>query len=210
MAKSTNDNKVVDFSKAERNARKRDFEVEKKKFQEDHNGIDQETFEMAMSVLSKATGKDIGIYTKRSPQSKVRFAQMLQDNLEFLISEKYLTGSEKIFLLDIIPYIAFSSNCIVLDIKAKNPVPANITEISKLICTERAHTSRIITSLTKKGLIAKAESGIEGNNAKAYAIFINPHIIYAGDKDNVNDALQVMFNKAMKMNILKNLPDKLF
>jgi len=210
MAKSTKDNKVVDFAKAERNARKRDFEVEKQKFQEDHNGIDQETFEMAMSVLSKATGKDIGIYTKRSPQSKVRFAQMLQDNLEFLISEKYLTGSEKIFLLDIIPHIAFSSNCIVLEIKAKNPVPANITEISKLICTERSHTSRIITSLTKKGLVAKAESGIEGNNAKAYAIFINPHIIYAGDKDNVNDALQVMFNKAMKMNILKNLPDKLF
>ena len=51
---------------------------------------------------------------------------------------------------------------------------------------------------------------MEDNNAKAYAIFVNPHIMYAGDKDNVNQTLQVMFHKAMKMKILKDLPDKLF
>ena len=150
------------------------------------------------------------IGTKRSSQSKIKFAQTLQENLFYLQKQKYLTSREKIFLMDIIPYIAFSSNCIVLDIKVKNPVPANITEISKLIDTERSHTSRIINSLTKKGLIFKGESGLEGNNAKAYAIFINPHIIYTGDKDNVNESLKVMFNKPMKMNILKQLPNKLF
>lgn len=209
MTKKTND-KVVDFAKAERNARKRDFEVEKKKFQEDHNGVDQETFEIAMNVLSKATGKDIGIYTKRSPQSKVKFAQTLQENLHFLYKQKYLTDGEKTFLMNIMPYIAFSSNCIVIDIKAKNPVPANITEIGKLVDKTRQSVSPIINSLTKKGLVFKGESGIEGNNAKAYAIFINPHIIYAGDKENVNEALKAMFYKAMKMPILKDLPDKLF
>ncbi|WP_217448168.1 MULTISPECIES: hypothetical protein [unclassified Bacillus (in: firmicutes)] len=40
--------------------------------------------------------------------------------------------------------------------------------------------------------------------------FVNPHIIYAGDKDNVNEALKAIFYKAMKMKILKELPDKLF
>ena len=34
--------------------------------------------------------------------------------------------------------------------------------------------------------------------------------MYAGDKDNVNEALQLMFHKAMKMKILKDLPNKLF
>lgn len=203
-------NKVVDFGQAERNARKRDFEIEKKKFQEDHNGIEQEVFEQAMKVLSKATGKDIGVYTKKSPQSKVKFAQTLQENLQYLYENKYLTGREKIFLMDIMPYIAFSSNCIVLDIKAKNPVPANITETARLIGSARQNTSAVINSLKKKGLIAKSESGIEGNNAKAYAIFLNPHIIYAGDKDNVNEALRIMFYKAMKMPILQDLPNKLF
>lgn len=202
--------KIIDFGQAELNARKRDFQVERENFKTDHNDVEPEDFNMALSIISKATGKDIGIYTKRSPQSKVKFAQMLQNNLQFLISKEYLTSREKIFFMDIVPFIAFSSNAIVLDIKAINPIPANITEIAGLINTERSHTSKIITSLTKKGLVAKAESGIEGNNAKAYAIFINPHIIYTGDKDKVNEALQVMFNKAMKMSILKDLPDKLF
>ncbi|MDQ0216645.1 hypothetical protein J2S13_003119 [Oikeobacillus pervagus] len=112
--------------------------------------------------------------------------------------------------MDITPYIAFSSNCIVLDIKDKNPVPANISEIAKLIGAARQNTSPVINSLVKKGLLFKGESGIEGNNAKAYAVFVNPHILYAGDKDNVNEALQVMFHKAMKMKVLKDLPDKLF
>lgn len=210
MDKKTKDNKVLDFSKAERSARKRDFEIEHEKFQEDHNGVDKETFEKAMSVLSRATGKDIGIYTKRSSQSKVRFAQTLQENLQYLYENKYLTSSEKVFLMDIIPYIAFSSNCIVLDIKSKNPIPANITEIGKLIGRDRKNISPIINSLKNKGIAAKAESGIEGNNAKAYAIFLNPHIIYAGDKENVNEVLKAMFFKAMKMPILKDLPDKLF
>ncbi|HDR7613192.1 TPA: hypothetical protein QCX47_004946 [Bacillus mycoides] len=64
--------------------------------------------------------------------------------------------------------------------------------------------------MVKKGILAKAESGIEGNNAKAYSLFVNPHIIYAGDKDNLNETLKAIFYKAMKMKILKELPDKLF
>lgn len=202
--------KIIDFGQAELNARKRDFQVERENFKTDHNDVEPEDFNMALNIISKATGKDIGIYTKRSPQSKVRFAQSLQENLRYLNENGYLTNKEKVFLSDITPYIAFSSNCIVHDIKAINPVPANISEIANLIGITRANTSIAVNSLMKKGLIAKAESGIEGNNAKAFAIFINPHIIYAGDKDNVNEALQVMFHRAMKMPILKDLPDKLF
>ncbi|KAA6448143.1 MarR family transcriptional regulator [Bacillus cereus] len=134
----------------------------------------------------------------------------MQENLGFLNKNGYLTNKEKVFLSDITPYIAFSSNCIVHDIKAKNPVPANVSEIAKLIGISRQNTSLAINSLVKKGLLFKGDSGVEGNNAKAYAVFVNPHIIYAGDKDSVNEALQVMFYKAMKMKILKDLPDKLF
>lgn len=70
--------KSVDFEQAERNARKRDFENEKDKFTEDHNGVDQEELNKAMAIMSKATGgKEIFIGTKRSPQSKVRFVQLI-------------------------------------------------------------------------------------------------------------------------------------
>jgi hypothetical protein len=35
-------------------------------------------------------------------------------------------------------------------------------------------------------------------------------VVQAGDKDNVNEALKLMFYKAMKIPILKDLPNKLF
>lgn len=198
------------LAEAERNARLRDFEVEKERAKADYHGIDQDEVNKAMETLSQATGKDIFIGTKRTPQSRVRFVQTLQVNQGYLNKKEYFTGREKVFLYDIVPYVAFSTNCIVLDIKSKNPVPANISEIAKLINSNRTNTSTVINSLVKKGILFKGESGVEDNNAKAYAIFVNPHIMYAGDKDNVNQALQVMFHKAMKMKILKDLPDKLF
>lgn len=198
---------VVNFNKAERNARKRDFENEKEQFKSEHNGVDQEAVDDAMRLLSQATGKDVYIGTKRSPQSKVRFVQTMQENLWFINQEKYLTNKEKVFLSDITPYIAFSSNCIVQDVKTKNPVPTNISELAKLIGITRANTSMSVNSLVKKGILAKTESGVEGNNAKAYSLFVNPHIMFAGDKDNVNESLKVMFRKSMKMPILKDLPN---
>ncbi|HDR5272035.1 MarR family transcriptional regulator [Bacillus thuringiensis] len=201
---------TIEFKQVEKNARIRDLEMENEKFKQDHNEVSKVELEKAMETMAKATGKELYIGTKKSLHSKVRFAQSLQENLGFLNKNAYLTNKEKVFLSDITPYIAFSSNCIVHDIKAKNPVPANVSEIAKLIGISRQNTSLAINSLVKKGLLFKGDSGVEGNNAKAYAVFVNPHIIYAGDKDSVNEALQVMFYKAMKMKILKDLPDKLF
>ncbi|MGR5967028.1 MarR family transcriptional regulator [Bacillus cereus] len=202
--------KIVDFEQAEKNARQRDFEIEEENFKQEHNNISKSELEKAMEIMSKATGKELYIGTKKSSLSKVRFAQFMQNNLGFLRENKYLTAREKSFFLDITPLISFDSNCIVVDITVKNPVPMNISQIAEFLGNDRSNTSKIINSLMKKGLVFKGESGLENNNAKAYAIFINPHIIYAGDKDNVNKALQVMFYKAMKMKILKDLPDKLF
>ncbi|EOP77980.1 MULTISPECIES: MarR family transcriptional regulator [Bacillus cereus group] len=201
---------TINFEQVEKNARIRDFEMEDEKFKNDHNEISKAELEKAMEIMTKATGKEIYIGTKRSPHSRVRFAQFMQSNLGFLRQNKYLTAREKSFFLDITPLIAFDSNCIVVDITVKNPVPMNISQIAEFLGTDRSNMSKVINSLKRKGLLFKGESGLENNNAKAYAIFINPHIIYAGDKDNVNRALQVMFHKAMKMKTLKDLPDKLF
>ncbi|KZD59381.1 REP 14-3 protein [Bacillus cereus] len=51
---------------------------------------------------------------------------------------------------------------------------------------------------------------MEGNNVKSYVIFVNPHVLYSGNKDVVEDSLKIMFAKAMKMPVLKNLPERLF
>lgn len=201
---------IINFEDAEKNARKRDFEIENINFEQEHNDVSKTELEIAMETVAKATGKELYIGTKKSPQSKVRFAQILQSNYEFLRERGYFTAKEKVFLIDIVSSIAFNSNCIVDDVKSKNPVPLNISGLAKKIGLTRANTSLSVNSLVKKGILAKAESGIEGNNAKAYSLFVNPHIIYTGDKDNVNEALKTIFYRAMKMKILKELPDKLF
>ena len=86
----------------------------------------------------------------------------------------------------------------------------NITKLAEQLGRGRNKTSEIVNSLVRKGLIAKAESGVDGSNAKAYSLFINPHIVYAGDKDRVPEHLQIIFHKAMKMSVLKSMPNKLF
>ncbi|MDR4369731.1 MarR family transcriptional regulator, partial [Bacillus cereus] len=84
--------KIINFGQAEQKARKRDLEIEQKQFEEKHHGMDQDAVDEALKVLSKATGgKEIYIGTKKSPQSKVRFAQSMQENLGYLYRQKYLT-----------------------------------------------------------------------------------------------------------------------
>lgn len=205
--------KVIDFGQAELNARKRDFEREKKEFIQDHNGIDEEEFNKALFTLSKATGKDIGIYTKKSPQSKVRFAQFLQKNWEFLRDENYFSNDEKSFLIDMQANISMHSNAIVDDIMKRPPNALNVTEIAEVRGSSRQRTSTIINSLIRKGILAKAVSGDikDINQAKDYVLFVNPNIIYVGDRDDVEEHLILIFKNQMKNNpVLKNLPQKLF
>ncbi|ENB9405682.1 MarR family transcriptional regulator [Bacillus cereus] len=206
--------KVINFGQAEKNAIKRDLEIEQRYFEEEHNGIDQETVDEALKVLSKATGgKEIYIGTKKSPQSKVRFAQFLQKNWEFLRKEKYLTSEEKIFLTDIQSNISMHSNAIVDDIMKKPANALTIQGLADCLNTSRTKVSRVVNALIKKGIFAKAVSGdaCDIKQAKDYVLFINPNIIYVGDKDDVKEHLVLMFKKQMKDNsILKKLPQKLF
>jgi hypothetical protein len=58
--------------------------------------------------------------------------------------------------------------------------------------------------------MARAESGLNDNNVRSYAIYINPHIMISGSKDHVNETLKTMFKKAMRKPVMKNLPIRLF
>ncbi|WP_451541581.1 hypothetical protein, partial [Streptomyces sp. NPDC003631] len=141
---------IINLKTANKKARKKDFENDEILSNLEHFGVPQEQIEQAMKVLSMATGnKELYIGTKRSPQSKVRFAQVLQENYDYLREIDYFTSKEKTFLLDLVSFIAFNSNCIVDDVKSKNPVPLNISELAKRIKLTRANTSLSVNSLVK-------------------------------------------------------------
>ncbi|MEK4504312.1 MULTISPECIES: MarR family transcriptional regulator [unclassified Bacillus (in: firmicutes)] len=204
---------IINFEDAEKNARKRDLEIEYKNFEKKYNNVSKTELETAMETVAKATGKELYIGTKKSSQSKVRFAQFLQRNWEFLRNEKYFTSEEKIFLTDVQPNISMHSNAIVDDIMRKPANALTIQGLADCLNTSRTKISRIVNSLIKKGILAKAVSGdtTNVNQAKDYVLFINPNIIYVGDKNEIGEHLILMFKKQMKDNpILKKLPQKLF
>ncbi|WP_367083263.1 hypothetical protein [Bacillus thuringiensis] len=134
---------IINFGQAEKNARKRDLEIADDQFKQDHNEISKVELEKAIETMAKATGKELYIGTKKSPQSKVRFAQIMQENMKFLSKQGYLTLSEKGFLIDIAPYISFYSNSIVFDVKAKNVIPMNISELAKELERPRDRISKL-------------------------------------------------------------------
>ncbi|MFE4525789.1 MarR family transcriptional regulator [Cytobacillus firmus] len=193
---------VVDFKEAERKARLRDLENEKV--------LTDEEMAIAQELQAKANVRGMKLVPDKKIKNNTHFVQIIQQNFRYLREQNYLTLAEKGFLLDISEFVGFLSNCIVDDITKKSPVPLNQSDLAKALGRGRNKISPLVNSLVDKGIIARAESGLEDNNARAYALYINPNIMFSGSKDDVNETLKTMFKKAMRNPVLKKLPIKLF
>ena len=198
------------FEDAQRNARKRDFENEKMKAQQDFHGVPPEEVEQAMKVLSAATGgKEVGFYIKKSPQSKVKFVQFIQDNWNYALENDFFTDEEILFLVRIQRFMQFKSNCLVDDIHSRSAVPMTQSQIAKKLKTDKSKVSRIVKSLMDKGVVVRTQGQkVENNNARTYALFINPNIIFSGERDKVEESLKAMFTNSKP--ILQEFPVALF
>lgn len=192
----------MDFKEAERKARLRDLENEKV--------LTDEEMAIAQELQAKANVRGMKLVPDKKIKNNTHFVQIIQQNFRYLREQNYLTLAEKGFLLDISEFVGFLSNCIVDDITKKSPVPLNQSDLAKALGRGRNKISPLVNSLVDKGIIARAESGLEDNNARAYALYINPNIMFSGSKDDVNETLKTMFKKAMRNPVLKKLPIKLF
>ncbi|AXI32878.1 helix-turn-helix domain-containing protein [Priestia megaterium] len=186
-------------------------EAEKKaRLREIENGkvLTEEELNYANELQAKANSKGMKLVPERKIKNKVRFVQLIQENILYLRDIKYLTTAEKNFLMDLVPNVEFSSNCIVNDSRQVNSLPVTQSDLAEILGKKKQNINPIIKGLIDKGILARSESGVEDNNVRAYALFINPHIMFSGDKDNVNGTLKAMFRKTPKE--LKSLPVKLF
>lgn len=197
------------FDQAERNARKRDFEIESEKFKNDHNEVSKEDLEKALQIVSKATGKEHYIGTKKPPKSRVRFVQLIQDNWDYAIENGFLADEEVLFLMRIQRKLGFKSNCIVFDIHAKEQIPMTQKDIADLLGVDKSRVSKLVKKLIDKGIIVRAMGHKkEGVNARAYSLYVNPNLMFCGDKDNVEETLKTMFINAKEKT--KDFPIQLF
>jgi|GEM_PF-900299 len=195
---------TIDFSQAERNARQRELEREKI--------ITEDEMQTVNDIQAKANARGMKLVPERKIKNKFLFAQFMQLNWKVLREAKYLTGEERTFLVDIQCNISLHSNGIVDDIKKKPASALTIQGIADELGTSRTKISRVVNSLIKKGILAKSISGDVNSTkqAKDYALFVNPHVIFAGDKDQVQEHLVLMFQNQMKKKIFKDLPNKFF
>jgi len=184
---------------AERKARLRDIE--------NSQVLSQEELDLNQ-LQAKANAGKMKLVPEKKIKNKAKFAQIIQPNWGYLFEIDYLKTEEYKFLNRVIPYIGFRSNCLVDDINKKSPVPLSQSDLAQKLGSSKPTVSRLVKQLIDKGIMSKAESGKDDVNARMYALYINPHIIYCGDRDNINETLQTMFRKTPRA--LKKLPERLF
>lgn len=217
-------NSVIDFGQAEKNARKRDLEIERQNV-EQLRGFSQYQIDQVLTMMNQITGEEYFFGKKKKPSDKVRFTQMITENIEYLSKVGYLTNAEKAFLFDISPYLEFKTNILVetsydktdndcIDADAATP-----SYLASRIGKERANVSRTMNSLLKKGILGVAEAGMtteDGRVCTSRTWFVNPNILCCSPKDGIDKATQKIFKKSLRNFKVKgdnkkhNLPIYLF
>ncbi|WP_412676333.1 MarR family transcriptional regulator [Bacillus badius] len=184
------------FNEAEKKARLRDIANEKI--------LTDEELEKANELQAKANARGMKLVPDRKVKNRAKFAQFIQENWEYLNSIKFLTPAEKTFILDIMPYVGFRTNCLVEDINAKAQMPLTQEALAQKIGKHKSDVSKLLKRLEKKYIVFKGQTGSEEYNAISHSVYINPNILYCGDRDNVSEHLFTMFPKPPKQ--LKELP----
>ncbi|MEB6549294.1 hypothetical protein MXL46_09325 [Heyndrickxia sporothermodurans] len=137
----------------------------------------------------KANQMGYGLY-KIKKKNKTPFVQMFHENIDILIKEKYMTMNELGFLSALSPFIAMGSNAV------KHPETDHfmtITEIANVLGFKRETLSRTIKKMLDKGLMYEIVSAREiklyKRNVNARPLFVNPEIMYKGNKDEIDPML---------------------
>ncbi|MEF3225916.1 MarR family transcriptional regulator [Campylobacter jejuni] len=201
-------NNVVDFEQAEKYARKRDFDIEKQQM-EQLKGFSQEQIDQVLTMMKQITGDDYFFGKKKKPTDKVRFTQMINENIEYLSKIGYLSNAEKAFLFDLSAYLEFKTNILVErsyndDVDADGATPSYLAE---RLGKERANVSRTMNALLKKGILGVAEAGMtteDGRICTSRTWFVNPNILCCSPKDGVDKATQKIFKKSLRNFKVKN------
>lgn len=136
-----------------------------------------------------ANGKGYGLY-KIKDTNKAPFGQIISGNIEELRKHDYLTGGDKAFLFDAEPLIEMNSNILV---NKQTGSFMTISDIGKYLGKNVSHTSTVVNRLINKGILYEMTNTQEikqfGRSITQRPIFMNPEIIYKGNRNDINASL---------------------
>lgn len=136
-----------------------------------------------------ANERGYGLY-KIKDSNKAPFGQIISDNIDVLRAHDYLTGSDKIFLFDVEPLIEMHSNGIV---HRETSQFMSVSNIAAYLRKNVSRTSTTINRLINKGVLYELTNTQElkqfGRSVTQRPLFMNPEIIYKGNRNKINATL---------------------
>ena len=164
---------------ADRNARLRDLE----------NKIDMDLLDRELRKV-----KDRGYKIIQVPEhNKAQFAQVITPNMRYLVKRNYLATSEMAFLFSISGYIEMHSNAIISYEESEHGQYLKVAGIAKLLNYSERQASRLVNALINKGIIYEYVDTLTikkyGRVIQERPLFLNPEIIFCGDRNKINATL---------------------
>lgn len=130
--------------------------------------------------------------------NRAEFTQIITDNVECLMAHKYLTKPEQAFIFAVSHTIELHSNALVRHKVTEEGLSStgeflSVSEIAEMIDATRQTASSVINSLVKKGILYELadveQVKIYGRIMTERALFVNPEVLFCGDKNRVNATL---------------------
>jgi transcriptional regulator of heat shock response len=191
--------KVVDFGQAEKKAKIRDSKIDSIYDQLQTGGYSEEERSMLLQMLSKMSGgEEYFIGKKKKPTDRVRFVQIIMDNIDYLIEIGYLSSKEEAFLFKLTSSVEFKTNVLV---ERETNNPASPTYLAEKFKMTRQSISSVMNGLLKKGVLAVAQSGVtteDGRVCTSRTWFVNPNVMCCSPKDGIDKATQHIFRDSLR------------
>ncbi|MFF2343949.1 MarR family transcriptional regulator [Bacillus mycoides] len=191
--------KVVDFRQAEKKAKIRDNKIDSIYDQLQTGGYSEEERAMLLQMLSKMSGgEEYFIGKKKKPTDRVRFVQIIMDNIDYLIEIGYLSSKEEAFLFKLTSSVEFKTNVLV---ERETNNPASPTYLAEKFKMTRQSISSVMNGLLKKGVLAVAQSGVtteDGRVCTSRTWFVNPNVMCCSPKDGIDKATQHIFRDSLR------------
>jgi hypothetical protein len=181
------------LEKAEKNARKRDYE------KDSHLREKVESLKKTLlGEIEDLTGQKFHLTRDRNIFAGEPFSQNMHRNLDLLIRIDYLTQAEESFLFRVQNYLEFKTNVILkredkFSSKKKNDEftlarAATVSDIAEMIGKSRRQTSEIMNSLKDKEILLNPEGAGQitenGRTVSPRTWIVNPYIIICAPRRN--------------------------
>ncbi|MGR5993114.1 MarR family transcriptional regulator [Bacillus cereus] len=191
--------KVVDFREPEKKAKIRDSKIDSIYNQLQTGVYSEEERAIILQLLSKMSGgEEYFIGKKKKPTDRVRFVQIIMDNIDYLIEIGYLSSKEEAFLFKLTSSVEFKTNVL---IERETNHPASPTYLAEKFKMTRQSISSVMNGLLKKGILAVAQSGVTTENGRVCTSrtwFVNPNVMCCSPKDGIDKTTQHIFRDSLR------------